>query len=715
MRKFSPYPWSSLLWTAAAVLIALAIAPSLSSAAPAALQLTVDGQPVTLGAPLTRVGDGGEVFAPLQALAEALGAEWLFDPDPGFIRLVRGEVTVQMWVGQALVQVDHEVPEATAVAPTLANGVPQVPLAVLAHAWGAQYTWDAAQQTAALVFTGTPPPATTTDGTTGMLLQAYPGPPPAFLVQAGAGIAAQAYVAAAGITYTRAEEGQPTKPATLNDLHPGDQVHLTLNAQDRVTRLAATYRERTGKLHAVGQNRLILADGTTLDLGAGVQVHTAAGEDVDLASLTPGADLTVRYNPTFNQVWDITASHPVGPQQAAVQLLSVAPANYSRPLRAGETLQVLIQGTAGATVTFSLGDEYPHMATGEEPAGRYAGEFVVPANADLTSADLTASLTKGAQQAEPLTAEQRITFDTIPPAITRPVPAPNSQLSNATPALAVLFSDQGSGPDLTSVRFALDGQTLTEGLVVLRTRAAVQAPALTAGLHQADFTVKDKAGNEKTRRWNFTVTLAPDMPLIGVSQDGLQALTEGDTLTVQAYAVAPLTNPVADLGTFKTDLPMVEVSDQAGLITYRATYQVVPGDRAVPAPVTVRAKDDADQDLQLAATTPFAIRMGLPKSLKVNQPTEGDVAPRDLTIAGLAPPASEVRITLTYNTRILVELSGQVAQVTCTANEDGQWQTEAIDLKLPLLGVADKYQVVAELLDADGTVVETQTINIKGE
>jgi len=712
MRRLLRSAWRSVSAAVAVATVGVAATlVGLADPAAAAPQLTVDGRPVSLGAPLSRIG--GETFAPLEPLAQAVGAKSAYHPETGLIRLTRGEVILRLWVGQKLLVVGNDIPESTSVAPVLVKDMPQVPLSVVAHGWGAQYAWDNARQVATLTFAAPPPPPASGTTLTGMLLQIYPGPPPAFLVQRLAGEAAQAHVAAAQVTYARSLEGQPPATVGLNDLRGGDQVRLVFNPQNRVAQVTATYRERSGNLQAVGENRLILADGTTFSLGAGVRVRTPEGEDLDLASLPAGAPLTVRFNAAFNQAWEITTPRPAQTQQQAPQLLSIAPVNYTRPLRAGEKLEVRIQGTAGATVRFAIGDQYLNLPTTENPPGRYTGQFIVPADANLTNAVLTASLTKGGQQAEPLAAEQTVTLDTTPPTLSTPVPAPNSELANTRPALAVQLADGGSGIDVATARFSLDGKRLSGAQVVLPGRAAAQAPTIEAGLHHAELAVKDRAGNEQVLRWAFTVAPLAGSPLVGATHSGLTALTEGETLTVEALATARLTNPVADLGAWKIGLPMTEVSSQGGTFLYRMTYQVKPGDRLDGAPVIVRAHA-AGQTWQLATTTFLVIRTGLPLGLMVNQPTEGAVASRHLTVAGLAPPNATVRVTVSYSTRVLIELAGQVTQVSVVADEEGKWATPEVDLKLPLFGMADKYQVVAELLDGTGSVLETDTINLKG-
>ncbi len=667
--------------------------------------LTLEGNPVNLTPPPLRMA--GEVFVPLQGFADAVGAAAEFDRGRDLLRLTRNQVRVSLWLGQRSLAVGSEPPRTIPLAPVLVGDTPYLPLSPVVAAWGGQLTWDPATETAALTF---PTPGRRI---TGMLLQIYEGEPPVFLVQREPGRPGSAYVAAAGIAYLRAKQGENPQPVGRQDLRLGDQVELFLDNRSRITEIRAFYQEKAGQLQALAEDRLVLADGTVLHLASGVQARTPQGQDLDLAALTPGANLTVRYNPAFGQVWEIIAEPPAQPAQE-LKIVAVNLVNYTRPLRAGETLNVRILGTGGATVRFQIGEAYRNLPAREDRPGRYVAQFTVPANANVTNQPVTAFLEKGGRQAEPLTSLQTVTFDTTPPGIARQTPAPDSQITNREPVLGATFDDAGSGVDLASAAFSLDGDPVEAPVVTTRGKAAVQAPLLEPGLHRVEFSVKDLAGNERSARWSFRILAEAEPALLGVTHNGLRRLTEQDTLEVLARSTSALTNPVADLGTWKTGLPLTRVPGAANFV-YRLTYPIQPGDRLDAGTVTVRARDRAGRNVQMAATYPLSIITGLPTELRILQPAEGSVTPRELVLSGTAPPESLLRVTINYTTRFLIEISGEVTRFTVQAGEDGTWQIDPVDVRLPLFGMADKYQVVVELLDAGGATVATQTLNLKGK
>ena len=79
--------------------------------------------------------------------------------------------------------------------------------------------------------------------------------------------------------------------------------------------------------------------------------------------------------------------------------------------------------------------------------------------------------------------------------------------------------------------------------------------------------------------------------------------------------------------------------------------------------------------------------------------------------AGTAPPGSTIRWTIGYQEFIL---AGEIASGTVTADDAGNWQVaDQVDLRLLLIGMADRYTLTAELLDAGGAVRETRSVEFR--
>ncbi|MBV9402346.1 MAG: hypothetical protein JO018_01315, partial [Candidatus Eremiobacteraeota bacterium] len=83
-------------------LIALAVSAGLAFSRP--VEVHVDGQKLVTDVP--PVTENAEVFIPLRAVAEALGAETRFEPKENSIEIVRGSQTLEFRVGSTKATLD---------------------------------------------------------------------------------------------------------------------------------------------------------------------------------------------------------------------------------------------------------------------------------------------------------------------------------------------------------------------------------------------------------------------------------------------------------------------------------------------------------------------------------------------------------------------------------------------------------------------------------
>jgi hypothetical protein len=116
-----------------------------------------------------------------------------------------------------------------------------------------------------------------------------------------------------------------------------------------------------------------------------------------------------------------------------------------------------------------------------------------------------------------------IHLDTVAPVITAPSPTDGSLLNTARPALSASFADepQGSGLDLASARFLLDGQDST-AQAQLTAAGITYLPAgnLPEGNHTAVVKIADLAGNPVELIWQFTTDTIAPVPAITSQADG---------------------------------------------------------------------------------------------------------------------------------------------------------------------------------------------------
>lgn len=168
--------------------------------------------------------------------------------------------------------------------------------------------------------------------------------------------------------------------------------------------------------------------------------------------------------------------------------------------------------------------------------------------------------------------------DTLPPEITGQSPTVST---TATPMITARYSDNGSGIRPASVRIWVDGVDKTAGAEIAEERARYtpkppEMPLL-AGVHTAQISVTDVAGNRKTTVWNFTVAGPPaaSRPLLpatpAVSLIAIPEYRESYTVTPAASGswritglmawpttyILPWYNPKPTGGTYKSEILIV--------------------------------------------------------------------------------------------------------------------------------------------------------------
>lgn len=155
--------------------------------------------------------------------------------------------------------------------------------------------------------------------------------------------------------------------------------------------------------------------------------------------------------------------------------------------------------------------------------------------------------------------------DSTPPVLSL-VPVDGSTVAAASPLIAALYSDSGSGVDLTSVRLTLDGTDVTAQAAVTASSASfVPAFALTQGTHTATAQVADLSGNQSTATSTFLLdSIAPvttllvnglpagttDLVVITTDTLGFAAADAGAGVFQTLYALDGSTSPVIFNSTF---------------------------------------------------------------------------------------------------------------------------------------------------------------------
>ncbi|MEE8524969.1 MAG: Ig-like domain-containing protein, partial [Thermoanaerobaculia bacterium] len=125
-----------------------------------------------------------------------------------------------------------------------------------------------------------------------------------------------------------------------------------------------------------------------------------------------------------------------------------------------------------------------------------------------------------------------VIFDTDPPAITITAPTEAAIFNDATPGIAVEYSDAISGVDLGSLSVLIDGTDLTAGCTVGASGATCEPPELVEGPHTVTVAVSDLAGNAAAASFSFEVIFDTDPPAITINTPADGALLSETTVEV---------------------------------------------------------------------------------------------------------------------------------------------------------------------------------------
>jgi len=505
-------------------LAALGFAPSattLAKEAPAekpvrTIAIVVNGEPLQSDDPPQVVG--GRLLVPLREVFGALGIVLTRAGDRITARLPTGAVTLN--VGSSRATVDGR-PVALGSTVVDIDGATYAPLELLVVAFGAQATYD---QRGARV----------------EIVSAYIGRNSSAEQQrAGGGSDVQGVVSAIdadssppGITVVRGGTSRTIaltsdakfwiEDVTIHsqlrgafaDLRVGDAVHAILAKDGRVVSIFDFYRSISGTLSAVSPSAFVLANGRVITPGVetNISLNSAAAK---LADLRVGDYVTVRSNPESGELREIVASRPLALQTAtappagSVPPIAIAGVTISatRPLRAGDVLDVTLRGTAGGRATFDIGDYLTGIAMRETAPGTYVGHYTIPDRFDVTQVPVYGELTLGAATAPRAQSADTLSAATTPPAIGEVAPPPGQTVNNAQPSIFATYAAPTSiGIDTSSVSLVVNGHDVTSS----STRAAgfvTYSPGLELpnGPVTVLVRVADSAGNTASKSWTFTI------------------------------------------------------------------------------------------------------------------------------------------------------------------------------------------------------------------
>lgn len=690
---------------------------------------------VLLKAPVQQ--SNGALLLPMRAVFEALQAQVRWFPSAQQITATRGATTVQLWINRRIAIVDDK--EITlGVPPMLVGDNTYVPLRFPAEAFGGEVKWNKALQTAVITLATaaeippaipTPvvpaavppltPPVVKLNEATGVLMGKTTDVGKVLLFQDGANGDLTAVQVTPALRLTRGAVDAPALPADFATLQPGDLLKVTHDAAGKVIAVQATYLQVTGKVAAIANNKLLLQDGTLYQLHAEVKVVDADGKPVALTAIGNGSPVTLQLTPGTTTVWVIKTTTapasltPLAPLPAQPSILTVAPLNYTNPLKAGETLTIQVVGAAGADkVTARVGDLIPDVTLVEQEPGKYQQKVAIVADTNGKDLPIIANLRLGNQQAPETRSAQLVTIDTVAPVFNALLPAQDTQLFDRNPTISAAFDDPGgSGIDVGKVRITVHGVDVTKSAVIAAQGLSYQAANLPPGASVVRIEIADRAGNNAVAEWKLNVAAETHSPaVISLTQDATRPLTPGQTVKLTAKLALIPTRLEWYLG---NKLVSQTVERDAATQTYSVSYQIAPTDTPGANRVSLRCFTDATQSQLVFADKPLVIAVA-PKDLAIITPADKVTAPLQLTVMGVALPGTQVRVTVNYQSQVLfARVQGSVYKGTLTTGPDGGWSTPQFDTSVPLV-TPDSYTISAESLDAKGTVMQRASITLGG-
>jgi hypothetical protein len=335
----------------------------------------------------------------------------------------------------------------------------------------------------------------------------------------------------------------------------------------------------------------------------------------------------------------------------------------------------------------------------------------------VRGATLVGSLRVGETAAPVATAREPLVIDADEPRLANLSPPTDASLPPGRPLIYGTYADAGSGIDPAGTRVVVNNRDVTAQATITEAFFSFRPAAdLPAGRNVVRVTVRDGAGNEAQQEWSFAVGEAPPRVkrlTVTPSQPPGRPLGVGDRLTVRLEA-EPGGAARLSIGAVVRDRPMPE--EPAGV--YTATYTVARGDSLAKAPVTVAftpAGSGGDTITQIAPQS-VTIAAGAPEPPIIDSPQEGAaVGGGPFRVAGRAAPGAKVRLSLSYQGRLLViPTRGTVSDnLEATADAEGQWSVEEIKADAPPGVSGLTFVLRAFTVDAAGDRSEPVTVRFK--
>lgn len=756
---------------------ALAVGSStLLAAFPAVAQdisVFVDGNVVNFGG-VPPESKGGRLLVPLRGVFEALGAVVDYDVSTRTIEALRGDTRLKLTLGSTLAfvngqQVTLETPAETSLGRTM------VPLRFVGEAFGANVNWNA--QTRSVVITSPstvplpnppepqpqPPNPTEEAPEEQTVLGTFVGvgERQANRITIRTNNVEQTYEVQRNAQYerrpllNRSTLDNPVYgtilPIAAADLHPGEQVQLTLNRRNRVVRVTATPSVTVAKVLSTSGNRITLDDGRNLPLviGQNLRYINPQGQAAETANLRPGDEIVLFVSPDTRRVYQVSAYRndvnsalgrdveddylpPITDDQGPVEgrpQIDLVTFTTNNPngivAKAGDVVTVNVRGTAGLRGTFDLSGRatnLPLRERGQRP-GHYFGSYTVRQGDDVTNGRITVRLI--AANGDELTQQSldTISIDTEAPMVIGNRPLTGAVINNARPNIVIYAEELGSGLAPSTVSITNGGETFEVPATAEQSRSVSAIPQRDlSGRVDVRAEIRDEAGNSTTHEFSFTVRgrggNEGNGPIESIFHNANRVLEPGERLTVDMIAESGgrASFDLLDENNriVARDVPMTEVQRERG--RYRGEY-VIEGREAGQLRVVGRFRDNSGRTSTSEATTPVDVVGGTTalNTPVINTPREGDTVGREITVRGRGVAGSTVQVTVrAQGTQYYVlPYNQEITTPTVRVRNNGTWETAAITLPNPRGISGLRFVISAIQIDGAGRESEEATITVR--
>ena len=486
-----------------------AVTPSPSPTMVRSIGMTVNGQ--TLQGDTHPLVIEGRVYVPLRPVFEAVGLTIERDGPRLGTTLPNGPLEITVGSTQAIINGRPATLDGTVVD---IKGTAYVPLRFLTQSIGAVAIYDQREArvdiTSGYIGKNVGPVRPIPGGGTtvvGVVSALETSGAPATITVVASGVPHTIAITSTAAIYIEDSTIRSQIRGQLSDIRVGDALRAVLAKNGDVLELHAFYASTSGKIAAVSPSSFVLQGGKVITPERDTEI-TLNAASAAVGDLKVGDDVTVRSNPDSGALRQIVVSRPVA-QSTQTANLSIASfkAVLSRPLHAGESFSVALQGTPGARATFDLGDIVTGIAMREDSPGNYSGSYTIPDRFNVADLPIYGHLSSGSVNATRVESPIRLSTATTPPQITEVAPPPGESINNRRPNIyATFFVPSEIGIDPSSIVVSVNGHD--ESPAATRTKSFVTySPGvdLPAGQVTVTVRVRDLAGNVGSRSWTFYI------------------------------------------------------------------------------------------------------------------------------------------------------------------------------------------------------------------